>query len=87
MFNTESLYIHTALANGLKDLLLQLTQKLALHQDIRSLVQAGLTNADSIEKRAQEALSGFVGNVAFLKLNIRDAVALARAAEQQIHNI
>jgi hypothetical protein len=52
-------------------------------EDIRSLVQAGLTSADLIEKRAQEALGGFVGNVGFLQLNLRDAVALAREAEQQ----
>jgi hypothetical protein len=52
-------------------------------EDIRSLVQAGLTSADLIEKRAQEALGGFVGNLAFLQLNLRDALALAREAEQQ----
>jgi hypothetical protein len=56
-------------------------------EDIRSLVQAGLTSADLIEKRAQEALGGFVGNIAFLQLNLRDALALAREVEQQKHHI
>ena len=49
--------------------------------DIRSLVRAGLTTADDIEKRAQEALGGFVGGQAMLVANIRDAVALARTVE------
>lgn len=51
--------------------------------DIEALVERGLVTADAMQERAHQALSGFVGNVSFLKLNIRDAVALARAAEQR----
>lgn len=50
-------------------------------EDIAALVRGGLTTADAIEKRAAEALGGFVGNTRMLELNIRDAVALARTAE------
>lgn len=50
-------------------------------QDIAALVAMRLTTADAIEQRANEALGGFVGGVAMLKLNIRDAVALARNIE------
>lgn len=47
-------------------------------EDIAALVRLGLTNADEIEQRATSALGGFVGGEAMLRLNIRDAVALAR---------
>lgn len=50
-------------------------------EDIKALVRLGLTNADDIEQRATSALSGFVGGQAMLKLNLRDAVALARQAQ------
>jgi hypothetical protein len=50
-------------------------------EDIAALVRHGLTNADAIEHRALEALPGYVGNTAPLRLNIRDAVEIAREAE------
>lgn len=52
-------------------------------EDIAALVLHGLTTADAIEQRALEALPGFVGNVAPLKMNIRDAVQIARQAQVQ----
>jgi Nucleotidyltransferase of unknown function (DUF6036) len=47
-------------------------------EDIQALVQSGLTDAQAIEERAQQALGGYVGNLAMLRLNLRDAVALAK---------
>lgn len=52
-------------------------------EDIQGLVRLGLTTADEIEKRATSAVAGYVGGQSILLLNIRDAVALARAAEAQ----
>lgn len=52
-------------------------------EDIQALVRLGLTDADALEQRANAALAGYVGNHAMLLLNLRDAVALARAAEPQ----
>lgn len=48
--------------------------------DIAALVRHGLTNADEIEQRANAALAGYIGGQAMLRLNLRDALALARAA-------
>lgn len=50
-------------------------------EDIAALVRLGLTNADQIEQRATSALEGYVGGLAMLKVNLRDAVALAREVE------
>lgn len=50
-------------------------------EDIAALVRLGLTNADEIEQRATNALAGYVGGQAMLKLNLRDAVALARQVQ------
>lgn len=50
-------------------------------EDIAALVQLGLTSADEIEQRATSALAGYIGGQAMLKLNLRDAVALARRIE------
>jgi hypothetical protein len=50
-------------------------------EDIAALVRLGLTTADAIEERATSALGGFVGGLGALRLNLRDAVALAREAE------
>lgn len=50
-------------------------------EDIAALVQLGLTSADEIERRATYALTGYIGGQAMLKLNLRDAVALAREIE------
>lgn len=52
-------------------------------EDIAALVRMGLTSADEIEHRAQSALDGYVGGLAMLKLNLRDALALARSAEKE----
>jgi Nucleotidyltransferase of unknown function (DUF6036) len=49
--------------------------------DIQALVRLGLTNAQAIEQRATSALAGYIGNQNMLRLNVRDAVALARAAQ------
>lgn len=49
--------------------------------DIAALVRLGLTSADEIEDRATQALAGFVGGQAMLKLNLQEAVALARDVE------
>lgn len=50
-------------------------------EDIATLVRLGLTSADAIEQRAKNALAGYIGGQAMLKLNLRDAVALARQVE------
>ena len=50
-------------------------------EDIAALVRLGLTSADAIEQRATSALAGYIGGQAMLKLNVRDAVALARREE------
>lgn len=49
-------------------------------EDIAALVRHRLTNADEIEQRANAALAGYIGGQAMLRLNLRDALALARAA-------
>lgn len=51
--------------------------------DIAALVRLGLTSADEIEHRATSALAGYIGGQAMLKLNLRDAVALARGVESE----
>lgn len=51
--------------------------------DIAALVRLGLTSADEIEHRATSALAGYVGGQAMLKLNLRDAVILARKIESE----
>ncbi len=51
--------------------------------DIASLVRLDLTSSDEIERRATSALAGYVGGQALLKLNLRDAVALARDVENE----
>jgi hypothetical protein len=53
-------------------------------EDIAELVRLGLTTADAIEQRATSALGGYVGGSAMLRLNLLDAVALARQVEAQI---
>jgi hypothetical protein len=54
-------------------------------EDIAALVRKGFTTADEIQTRADKAVSGFVGGMAMLKANIRDAVALARQIEAERH--
>lgn len=50
-------------------------------EDIKALVDRGLTNADEIAQRATSALAGYVGGQAMLLHNLRDAIQLARAVE------
>ena len=50
-------------------------------EDIQALVRLGLTTADDIEKRATAALGGYVGRQSMLLLNLRDALAMARAVQ------
>jgi hypothetical protein len=52
-------------------------------EDIAELVRLGLTTADQIEQRATSALGGYVGGLAMLRLNLRDAVALAHQVEAE----
>jgi hypothetical protein len=52
-------------------------------KDIAQLVRLGLTTADEIERRATSAVAGYVGGQAMLKLNLRDAVVLAREVERE----
>ncbi len=51
-------------------------------EDIAALVRLGLTSADEIERRATSALVGYIGGQAMLRLNLRDAVVLARESER-----
>lgn len=51
-------------------------------EDIAALVRLGLTNAAEIEERASSAMLGYVGSLSMLKLNLRDALALARRAAE-----
>jgi hypothetical protein len=52
-------------------------------EDIAALVRLGLTDADEIEQRATSALPGYIGEQTMLRLNLRDAVALARQVEAE----
>lgn len=51
-------------------------------EDIQDLVRLGLVSADAIEARGSEALTGYIGNTSMIRLNLRDAVLLAREAER-----
>ncbi len=52
-------------------------------EDIAELVRLGLTSADEIEQRATSALGGYVGGLAMVRLNLRDALTLARQIESE----
>lgn len=52
-------------------------------EDIAELVRLGLTSSDEIEQRATSALGGYVGGLAMVRLNLRDAVTLARQIESE----
>jgi hypothetical protein len=47
-------------------------------QDIESLITRFGITAEEIEKRAEEALVGYVGNVDYLRMNLRDVLDKAR---------
>lgn len=68
------------------DLAVSKIARLADHdkEDIAALVRRGLTTASEIESRATSALVGYVGGVAMLKLNLGDALIVARDAERQL---
>lgn len=50
-------------------------------EDIASLVGLGLVSSSALEDRANSAISGYIGAIEMLKLNIRDAVNLAKEIE------
>jgi Nucleotidyltransferase of unknown function (DUF6036) len=50
-------------------------------EDIAELVMLGLTTAEDIEDRANDALIGYVGGISMLKCNLRDTLELARKIE------
>ncbi|MBU3595106.1 hypothetical protein ICN10_01675 [Polynucleobacter sp. 86C-FISCH] len=54
-------------------------------QDIADLVRSGCTNAIAIEKRANEAVGGYIGNLKEVRQNIDSAVSIARQAEPKIY--
>lgn len=45
-------------------------------EDILQLVRLGLTTAEEIEQRANDALVGYIGNSNMLRVNLREVVAL-----------
>lgn len=55
-------------------------------EDIEAIVKSGLVTADAIEKRAREALGGYVGNVRPVEMNLEDAIRLAKlsVAEKKV---
>lgn len=46
--------------------------------DIAAIIRTFNIPADAIEKRAEHALKGYVGNADYLRVNLRDVLALAR---------
>lgn len=54
-------------------------------QDIADLVRSGCTNAIAIEKRANEAVGGYIGNMKEVRQNINSAVSIARQTEPKIY--
>lgn len=48
--------------------------------DIQALIDRFHIPVETIEKRAEEALGGFVGNSAYLRMNLRDVLEMARAS-------
>lgn len=51
-------------------------------EDIAALAQAGLVRTDEIERRANEALAGYIGSPASIRVNLRDALDIVREIEQ-----
>lgn len=52
-------------------------------EDIEALIKNSLCSADEIERRATEALGGYVGNVRAVEANVREVIALARTIESR----
>jgi len=53
-------------------------------QDIADLVRSGCTNAIAIEKRANEAVGGYIGNMKEVRLNIDSVFSIAKQAESEL---
>lgn len=51
--------------------------------DIEALARLGLISADAVERRALEAIGGYIGGEAMLRINIGEAVALVRQVEAE----
>jgi hypothetical protein len=47
-------------------------------EDIAGIIERFQISAEEIEKRAEEALVGYVGNVDYLRMNLRDVLTLAK---------
>jgi hypothetical protein len=56
-------------------------------QDIESLITRFGITAEEIETRAEEALVGYVGNVDYLRMNLRDVLAKARKHTSSITSL
>lgn len=67
------------------DLVVSKISRFAMHdkEDIESLLRAGLTSSKEIEKRAEEAIAGYIGNASMLRINLRDTLDLARKIENE----
>lgn len=75
----------TALAQGLKMLFQRLEARLALNVPIRVFLAGGMAvhlyTAGRVTTDVDAEFGAYVGGQAMLKLNLRDAVALAQRAE------
>jgi hypothetical protein len=47
-------------------------------EDIRNMIRRFHISAEEIEKRAEEALGGYIGNTDYLRMNLREVLAMAR---------
>ncbi len=52
-------------------------------EDIADLVRAGLVTATAIQRRAEQALTGYIGNLSDVRARIGSAVALAGQVEAE----
>lgn len=52
-------------------------------EDIAELVRCGLVTADELDRRARDALTGYIGAPGTVGRNIEDAVALARRVQAE----
>lgn len=47
-------------------------------EDIEALIERFDISAEEIETRAEQALAGYVGNLDYLRMNLRDVLGKAR---------
>jgi len=47
-------------------------------EDIQNMIHRFQITAEEIEKRAEEALGGYIGNTDYLRMNLREVLAMAR---------